>query len=84
MMMAFLQGTSASTLPAALLVNLQDSAIISPDQARHMLFGTPDSVQSTIARLHKLGYAEPNDWSRLLSTGRSGEVMAILTKRVAT
>ena len=53
-----------------------------PARIRHMLFGTPNTVQSTILQLHQLGYAEPNDWSRLISTGRPGEVMAILTKRV--
>lgn len=51
------------------------------EQVRHLLFGTPRIVQSTILQLHRLGYAEPNDWSRPISTGRPGEVMAILTKR---
>ena len=51
------------------------------DQVRHLLFGTPRFVQATILQLHRLGYAEPNDWSRPISTGRPGEVMAILTKR---
>ncbi|MGB7088350.1 MAG: hypothetical protein WBD47_22535 [Phormidesmis sp.] len=55
----------------------------SPEHVRHMLFGTPQSVQTTIKLLHKLGYAGPNDWSRLMSTGRAGEVMAILTRRVS-
>ncbi|MGB7084666.1 MAG: hypothetical protein WBD47_03870 [Phormidesmis sp.] len=35
---------------------------------RHMLFGTLQSVQSTIRLLHKLNYAEPNDWSQPVST----------------
>lgn len=52
------------------------------EQLRHMLFGPPAAVKSGINHMHKLGYAEPNDWSRLLSTGRANEVMAILTKRV--
>ncbi|MEL6161350.1 MAG: hypothetical protein AAFR18_19235 [Cyanobacteria bacterium J06627_32] len=47
-----------------------------------MLFGTLAAVQTTIRHLHHLGYAEPNDWSRPISTVRSHEVMAILTKRV--
>ena len=34
------------------------------------------------ATLFKLNYAEPNDWSRPLPTGRPNEVMAILTRRV--
>ena len=52
------------------------------EQIRHLLLGTPSAVQGTIRLLHKLGYAEVNDWSRSISTGRAGEVMAILTKRV--
>ncbi len=52
------------------------------EQVRHLLFGTPGGIQTTIQRLHKLGYAEPNDWSRPLPTGRPNELMAILTKRI--
>ena len=48
----------------------------------HMLFGSPAVVRHTIALLHKLNYAEPNDWSKPSPTGRPNEVMAILTKRV--
>jgi hypothetical protein len=47
-----------------------------------MLFGTLPAVQATIHLLHRLNYAEPNDWSQPISTGRPNEVMAILTKRV--
>ncbi|MGB7085718.1 MAG: hypothetical protein WBD47_09190, partial [Phormidesmis sp.] len=52
------------------------------EPVRHMLFGTLQSVRSTIHHLHKLGYAEANDWSQPISTGRGNEVMAILTRRV--
>ena len=54
------------------------------EQIRHLLFGTPSGIQTTIQRLHQLGYAEPNDWSRPISTGRPNEVMAILTKRMSS
>ena len=67
-------GAMASTIPAA------GSSPTEP--LRHMLFGSPSAVQMTIQQLHRLGYAEPNDWSQLLPTGRPNEVMAILTKRV--
>ncbi|MBE7383628.1 MAG: hypothetical protein F6J95_019690 [Leptolyngbya sp. SIO1E4] len=50
---------------------------------RHLLFGSLSAVQATIKLLHKLNYAEPNDWSQPISTGRPNEVMAILTKRVS-
>ncbi|MEO0868990.1 MAG: hypothetical protein AAFY17_11190 [Cyanobacteria bacterium J06642_11] len=52
------------------------------ETGRHMLFGTLHFVQATIKLLHKLNYAEPNDWSRPLPTGQPNEVMAILTKKV--
>jgi hypothetical protein len=54
------------------------------EPVRHLLFGSPQAVQITIKHLHRLGYAEPNDWSIPIPTGRSQEVMAILTKQVRT
>ncbi|MEL6259739.1 MAG: hypothetical protein AAFR12_01625 [Cyanobacteria bacterium J06626_6] len=72
---AFEASAQATVLPT-------DAPPVPREQVRHMLFGTPAVVQTTIRRLHMLGYAEVNDWSRLLSTGRTDEVMAILTKRV--
>ena len=53
------------------------------EPVRHMLFGSLSAVQATIKDLHKCRYAEPNDWSQPISTGRPNEVMAILTKRVS-
>ncbi|MBT9315061.1 hypothetical protein [Leptothoe spongobia] len=52
------------------------------ETVRHILFGTLTAVRNTMALLHKLNYAEPNDWSQPLPTGRPNEVMAILTKRI--
>ncbi|ESA35081.1 hypothetical protein N836_13985 [Leptolyngbya sp. Heron Island J] len=52
------------------------------EHGRHMLFGSLSFVQLTIKLLHKLHYAEPNDWSRPLPTGQPNEVMAILTRKV--
>jgi hypothetical protein len=50
------------------------------EPVRHLLFGSLAAVQLTIKSLHKIGYAEPNDWSKPIPTGRAGEVMAILMK----
>ncbi|MEM1238473.1 MAG: hypothetical protein AAGI45_01395 [Cyanobacteria bacterium P01_H01_bin.26] len=52
------------------------------EHVHHQMFGSLTAVQATIKLLHKLNYAEPNDWSRPLATGRPNEVMAILTKKV--
>ncbi|MEM7066137.1 MAG: hypothetical protein AAF572_23600 [Cyanobacteria bacterium P01_B01_bin.77] len=72
------QGAGAPTEPPA------DGALPDHDyeNVRVLLLGTLSSVQATISLLFKLNYAEPNDWSRPLATGRPNEVMAILTKRV--
>ena len=72
----------ASVLPGGALGDLPRSPR-PKEQIRHLLFGTPSGIQTTIQRLHQLGYAEPNDWSRPISTGRPNEVMAILTKRMS-
>lgn len=68
--------------PSANTSQPESSAEPALESMRHLLFGSPMALETTIKRLHKLGYAEPNDWSRPISTGRPGEVMAILTKKV--
>ncbi|MGB5915626.1 MAG: hypothetical protein WBG63_12235 [Phormidesmis sp.] len=55
---------------------------VSDDSIRHLLFGTLEAVQQTVHNLHSRGYAEPNDWSPAISTGRFNEVMKILIKRL--
>lgn len=52
------------------------------ENIRHLIFGSLTSVQLTIQELHSKQYAEPNDWSKPISTGRPNEVMVILTKKV--
>jgi len=47
-----------------------------------MVFGSAGAVQATIARLHHLNYAEPNDWSKPIATGQPNEVVVVLIKRV--
>ena len=76
-----------STLPGALAptpssAHTHNKTHGEAEPIRHLLFGTPQAIQATIKQLHKRGYAEPNDWSRPISTGRPNEVMSILTKRV--
>ena len=75
----FTQGSGGPTVPPA------DSTVL-PDyqyeQARHLIFGSPAVVRLTIQLLHKLNYAEPNDWSKPFPTGQPNEVIAMLMKRV--
>ena len=73
--------TAAAAIPTPPLGG-QDMPERSP--IRHLLFGSIHSVRTTIRRLHQLGYAEPNDWSQPIPTGKPGEVMSVLTKRANT
>ncbi|MGB3495124.1 MAG: hypothetical protein WBA57_20515 [Elainellaceae cyanobacterium] len=52
------------------------------EAVRHLLYGSPKAIQIVIKTLHRLGYAEPNEWSRPMPTERPGEMMCILTKTV--
>lgn len=72
------QGATAPTVPPA-PETLPEHQF---ENVRHMLFGSLTGVQLTIQELHSKRYAEPNDWSKPISTGRPNEVMAILTKKV--
>lgn len=74
------QDAPASTVPPA--ASSSPLPNNNTETIRHLLFGSLTAVQTTIRVLHKRGYAEPNDWSQLISTGRPNEVMAILTKRI--
>jgi len=49
---------------------------------KHTLIGSPKAVNSTIRVLHQLKYAEISDWSPLVPTGRTGEVMSILIRSI--
>ena len=72
------QGAGASNVPPAgnFLPDYPQESV------HHQLFGSLTAVRNTITLLHKLNYAEPNDWSKPLPTGRPNEVMAILTKKI--
>ena len=72
------QGAGASNLPPA----NNPLPRYEYENINHTLFGSLTAIRNTIALLHKLHYAEPNDWSKPLPTGRPNEMMAILTKRV--
>ena len=71
------EGAAASAFTTEPLPDYQHETV------RHIIFGSLTAVRLTIQDLHKKHYAEPNDWSKPISTGRPNEVMAILTKRVA-
>jgi hypothetical protein len=49
---------------------------------KHTLIGSPKAVTSTIRVLHQLRYASIGDWSPLVPTGNTGEVMSILIRSI--
>ena len=61
-----------------------DSAAKSPysENVRHLLYGSLLGIDRTIKILHKLRYADPNDWSDPMPTDRPNEWKCILTKRL--
>ncbi|NET53680.1 MAG: hypothetical protein F6K09_35060 [Merismopedia sp. SIO2A8] len=74
--------TSSSSMPFPATIPPTSPSSSSHESVRHMVFGTVGAVQHTIKLLHKLNYAEPNDWSKPIPTGQPHEVVAVLTKKV--
>ena len=52
------------------------------ESLRHTLTGSRSAVEATIKHLHKLNYAEPNDWSKPVAAGQPDKVIVVLLKRV--
>jgi hypothetical protein len=73
---AFISGATHSTPESK-------SEIISDrEPLKHLLIGSRKTVTSTIHHLQVIGYADVGDWSELLPTGNSGEVMSILSRQI--
>ncbi|MEH2252315.1 hypothetical protein [Nostoc sp.] len=49
---------------------------------KHLLIGSAKAVTGTIHYLQVIGYADVGDWSQLLLTGNTGEVMSILSRHI--
>lgn len=47
---------------------------------RMILIGEPEWVRGMIYRLHAVGIAEVNTWSRMTPTAKSGEVISTLLR----
>ncbi|NJO78152.1 MAG: hypothetical protein HC827_06245 [Cyanobacteria bacterium RM1_2_2] len=47
---------------------------------RMILIGEPDWVRGMIYRLHAVGIAEVSTWSRIMPTGKPGEVISTLLR----
>ncbi|MDF5707374.1 MAG: hypothetical protein PUP90_06750 [Nostoc sp. S4] len=49
---------------------------------KHILIGSSKAVTSTIHYLQVIGYASIGDWSLLIPTSNSDEVMSILIRQI--
>lgn len=58
------------------------SEVPEPEKIKHTLIGSSKAVMGTIQILHKLGYANINDWTPLLPTSNPGEVISILIRSI--
>jgi len=64
-------------------LTLKQSAVLSHrEPIKHLLIGSPKAVTSTIHFLQAIGYANVGDWSPLLPTANSSEVMSILIRQI--
>lgn len=52
------------------------------EEVVHVLYGSLVGIQHTIKILHSRGYADPNDWSTPIPSGRARQWMSLLTKRL--
>ena len=73
---------TGSAMPPANLPPFAGDLTSKPEPIRLTLTGSPWAIQTTIKSLHKLGYAEPNDWSKPQPTGRPSEMMTVLIKKI--
>jgi hypothetical protein len=78
---SFLDNTNIQISP---LPNFQTNYPAKPEREiiKHTLIGSSKAVMATIRILHQLGYADIGDWSPLLPTSNSGEVMSILIRSI--
>ncbi|MBW4687976.1 MAG: hypothetical protein KME40_23470 [Komarekiella atlantica HA4396-MV6] len=69
-------------------VKLEDNSSnqmqVSREKIKHVLVGSPNVVKRTIHRLHTMGYAEVNSWSKPViagNLGESGDVVSVLIRQ---
>ena len=62
------------------LLESTNSYEFAQDRLRILIIGSAEWTTETIHTLHALGFAEVGEWSPLLPTQTSGEVMSILTR----
>ncbi|MBN3908547.1 MAG: hypothetical protein HWQ35_18990 [Nostoc sp. NMS1] len=88
--MAQPEDSAQSKLEQFLGENLDTPSVNQPTQQRlpqrkpvkHLLIGSPKAVTSTIHYLQVIGYASVGEWSPLIPTGNSDEVMSILIRQI--
>ncbi|MBD2679585.1 MULTISPECIES: hypothetical protein [Nostoc] len=88
--MAQPEDSAQSKLEQFLSENLDTPSVNQPTQkpvpqrkpVKHLLIGSTKAVTSTIHYLQVIGYASVGEWSPLIPTGNSDEVMSILIRQI--
>jgi hypothetical protein len=53
------------------------------DPLKVLIISSPKGVNTTIHTFYRLGYAQVSEWSKPQPTQNPGEVMSILSRRIA-
>ncbi|HEY9879144.1 MAG TPA: hypothetical protein V6D29_11850 [Leptolyngbyaceae cyanobacterium] len=48
----------------------------------HVMYGSLDVLDRGVKHLHTLGYADPNDWSDPIPSGRDNQWMVVLIRHL--
>jgi len=73
----FASKTDAAPIKASVEAPLGDR-----ESLKMLVIGSRRGVTSTIQNLHRLRFAEVREWSPLIPTANSGEVMSILSRYI--
>jgi hypothetical protein len=76
---AFLPATLSNP---ALQVTLAPATEPGREVIRILVIGTAHGVERIVYELYRLGFAEVREWSKPQPTGRSHEIMRVLTRYV--
>ncbi len=66
----------------ALQVTIEPAAEPGRQQVRILVIGPAHGVERIVHELYRLGFAEVREWSKPQPTGRTHEIMRVLTRYV--
>ncbi|MBM0740849.1 hypothetical protein JOY44_04325 [Phormidium sp. CLA17] len=73
---------SLKTTASAPIETLPEAPLGDRESLKILIIGSRRGVTGTIQTLHRLRFAEVREWSPLIPTATSGEVMSILSRYI--